>query len=144
MFVYKKLWFCVTSLQMLKLLSYFTIFSSFSHFSREQATLLHIIVFFSFLQILIIIIFFSWICTHCCCCSIDKSHPTFWDPMDAACQASLPFIVFLSLLKLMSIELMMPSNHFSQPHPHLLLPSVLPSIRMFSNESALYIRWSKY
>ena len=64
--------------------------------------------------------------------------------MDAACEASLPFIVFLSLLKLMSIELMMPSNHFSQPHPHLLLPSVLPSIRMFSNESALYIRWSKY
>ena len=145
LFVYKKHWFCVTSLQMLKLLSFFTIFSSFSHFPRERATLLHIIVFFSFLQILIIIISFSCICTHyCCCCSISKSCPTFWDPMDAACQASLSFTVFLSLLKLMSIELTMPSNHLSQCHLLLFLPSILPRIKVFSNEPALCIRWSKY
>ena len=49
-----------------------------------------------------------------------------------------------SLLRLMTIELMMPSNHFILCHPLLLLPSVLPSIRVFSDESALSIRWPKY
>ena len=49
-----------------------------------------------------------------------------------------------SLLKLMSIESVMPSNHFILCHPLLLLPSIFPSIRVFSNESALRIRWSKY
>ena len=49
-----------------------------------------------------------------------------------------------SLLKLMSIELVMPSNHFILCHPLLLLPSIFPSIRVFSNESALRIRWPKY
>ena len=49
-----------------------------------------------------------------------------------------------SLLKLMSIELVMPSNHLILCHPLLLLPSIFPSIRVFSNESVLNIRWSKY
>ena len=49
-----------------------------------------------------------------------------------------------SLLKLMSIELVMPSNHLILCHPILLLPSIFPSIRVFSNESALHIRWPKY
>ena len=49
-----------------------------------------------------------------------------------------------SLLKLMSIELMMPSNHLILYHPLLLLPSIFPSIRVFSNELALHIRWTKY
>ena len=49
-----------------------------------------------------------------------------------------------SLLKLMSIELVMPSNHLILCHPLLLLPSIFPSIRVFSNESALHIRWPKY
>ena len=49
-----------------------------------------------------------------------------------------------SLLKLMSIELVMPSNHLFLCHPLLLLPSIFPSIRVFSNESALHIRWLKY
>ena len=49
-----------------------------------------------------------------------------------------------SLLKLMSVESMMPSNHLVLCHPLLLLPSVFHSIRVFSNESALHIRWSKY
>ena len=50
----------------------------------------------------------------------------------------------LSLLTLMSIKLVMPSNHFILCHPFLLLPSIFPSVRVFSNESALQIRWPKY
>ena len=68
----------------------------------------------------------------------------FVTPWTAACQASLSFTVSWSLLKLMSIESMMPSNHLILYHPLLLLPSIFPSIRVFSNESALCIRWPKY
>ena len=64
--------------------------------------------------------------------------------MDLACQASLSFTVSRSLLKLMFIELVMLSNHLILCLSLLLLPSVFPSIRVFSNESALHIRWSKY
>ena len=60
----------------------------------------------------------------------------------AACQASLSFTITQSLLKLMSIESVMPSNHLILCHP--LLPSIFPNIRGFSNEWALCIRWSKY
>ena len=62
----------------------------------------------------------------------------------AAHQASLSITNSRSLLKLMSIGLVMPSNHLIFCHPLLLLPSILPSIRGFSNESALRMRWSKY
>ena len=62
----------------------------------------------------------------------------------AAHQASLTFIISRSLLKLMSIKSVMPSNHLILCRPLLLLPSVFPSIRVFSNESVLRIRWSKY
>ena len=62
----------------------------------------------------------------------------------STCQASLSITNSLSLLKLISIESVMPSNHFILCHPLLLLPSVFPSIRVFSNESALHIRWPKY
>ena len=65
-------------------------------------------------------------------------------PWTAAPQASLSFTNTRSLLKLISIELVMPSNHLSLYHPLLLLPSVFPSIRVFSNESVLRIRWPKY
>ena len=68
----------------------------------------------------------------------------FVTPWTAACQDFLSFIISWSLLKLMSIELVMPSNHFTLCRPLLLLPSIFPSIRVFSNESALLIRWSKY
>ena len=61
----------------------------------------------------------------------------------AACQASLSFTISQSLLKLMSIESMMPSNHIIFCLPLLLLPSIFPSITVFSNESALRIRWPK-
>ena len=62
----------------------------------------------------------------------------------AACQASLSIIYFQSLPKLMSIESVMPYNHLILCHPLLLLPSAFPSIRVFSNESVLHIRWPKY
>ena len=62
----------------------------------------------------------------------------------AACQASLSFIISLSLFKRMFIELMMPSRHLILCHPLLLLPSILSIIRIFSNKSALCIRWPKY
>ena len=68
----------------------------------------------------------------------------FKTPWKAARQASLSFTISLSLFKLMSIESMMPSNHLIFCRPLLLLPSIFPSIRVFSSESALHIRWPKY
>ena len=65
-------------------------------------------------------------------------------PWTAIRQASMSITNFQSLLKLMSIDSVMPSNHLILCHPLLLLPSILPSIRVFSNESALHIRWPKY
>ena len=62
----------------------------------------------------------------------------------AACQASLSITNFQSLPKLMSIEMVMPSNHLILCHPLLLLPSIFPSIRVFANESSLHISWPKY
>ena len=68
----------------------------------------------------------------------------FATPGTAASQASLFITNSQSLLKLMSIESVMPSNHLILCHPLLLLPSIFPSIRAFSNESVLSIRWPKY
>ena len=68
----------------------------------------------------------------------------FATPWTAACQASLSITSSWSLLKLMPIESMMPSNHLILCDPLLLLPSILPSIRVFFNESVLRIRWPKY
>ena len=68
----------------------------------------------------------------------------FVTPWIAAYQASLSFTNSQSLLKLMSIELVMASNHLIVCRALLLLPSIFPSIRVFSNESALCIRWPKY
>ena len=64
--------------------------------------------------------------------------------MNPACQASLSITNSWSLPKLMSIESVMPSNHLILCYPFLLLPSIFPNIRVFSNESALHIRWPKY
>ena len=68
----------------------------------------------------------------------------FVTPWTAAHQASLPIANSRSFLKLMSIELVMPSSHLILCRPLLLLPSIFPSIRVFSNESVLRIRWPKY
>ena len=74
-------------------------------------------------------------------CSIVSNSAT---PRTVARQASLSFTISWSLLKLMSIESMMPSNHLILCCPHLLLSSFFPSIQFFSNELALHIRWLKY
>ena len=79
-------------------------------------------------------------------CSVQSlSHVwLFATPCTAARQASLSITNYQSLLKLMSIELVIPSNHLILCCPLLLLPSVFPSIRVFSSESVLPIRWPKY
>ena len=68
----------------------------------------------------------------------------FATPWTAACQASLSITNSWSLLKFISIESVMPSNHLILCHPLLLLPSIFPSIRVISDESGLCIRWTKY
>ena len=68
----------------------------------------------------------------------------FATPWTAACQASLSITNSQSLLKLMPIKLVMSFNHLILCHPLLFLPSIFPGIRVFSNESVLCIRWSKY
>ena len=78
------------------------------------------------------------------CCSVTQSCLTLYDPWTAAHQASLSITNTQSLLKLMSIKLVMPSNHLILYPPLLLLPSIFPSIRVFSNELALRIKWPKY
>ena len=75
--------------------------------------------------------------------SLSRVQP-FANPWTTAHQASLSFTISWSLLKLMSIESMMPSNCFILCYPLLLLPSTFPSIRVFSNESPPCIRWPKY
>ena len=82
--------------------------------------------------------------TALCCCSAAQSFRLFTTPWTAACQASLSFTIFQSLLKLMSIDLVMPSSHLFLCHPLVLLPSFFPRIRVFSSESALRIRWPQY
>ena len=80
----------------------------------------------------------------CVLCSVIKSYLTLCSPMDCSMPASLSFTISWSLLKFMSIELVMPSNHLILCHFLLLLPSIFPRIRVFSNESALCIRWPKH
>ena len=76
--------------------------------------------------------------------SVAQSCPTLWNPWTVALQASLSITNSQSLLKFMSIELVIPSNHLILCHLLLLQASIFPSIRVFSNESALRVRWSKY
>ena len=76
--------------------------------------------------------------------SVTQSVCLFATPWNAARQASLSITNSRSLLKLSSIELVMPCNHLILCHPLLLLPSIFPSIRVFPNKSLLRIRWPKY
>ena len=76
--------------------------------------------------------------------SVAQSCPLFANPWTAACQASLSFTKSQSLLKLMSIESMMPSNPLILCHRLLFLPSIFPSIRVFSNELVLHNTWPQY
>ena len=75
--------------------------------------------------------------------SVTQSCPTLWTPWITACQASLSITNSRSLLKPMPIESVMPSSHLTLCCPLLLLPSIFPSIKVFSNESTLHIRWPK-
>ena len=79
-----------------------------------------------------------------CFCSVTQSCPTLCDPMDCSKPGFPIFTIPWSLLKLMSIESVMHSNHLIFCCPLLLLPSIFPSIRVFSSESVLRIRWLKY
>ena len=76
--------------------------------------------------------------------SVTQSCPTLCDPMDCSMPGLPVHHHSQNLLKLMSIESVMPSNHLILGRPLLLLPSIFPSIRVFSNESALPIMWPKY
>ena len=79
------------------------------------------------------------------CCSVSKSYLTLCDPMDCSTSvSSLSFFISQSLLRFMSIESVMLSNHLILCHALFPLPSIFLSIRIFSSESALHIRWSKY
>ena len=71
-----------------------------------------------------------------------QSRQVFVTPWTTARQASLSFTISWNLLKLMSIEPVKPSNHLIRCRPLLLLPSIFPSIRVFSNESVLRVRWT--
>ena len=79
----------------------------------------------------------------CCCCSLTYLCLTLCDSVDCS-TPGFPVHHCWNLLKLMSIESVMPSNHLILCRPLLLLPSIFPSIRVFSSESALGIRWPKY
>ena len=81
---------------------------------------------------------------HCCYCSVAQSCPTLCNPRTTALQASLSITNSQSLPKLKSIKSVMPSNHLILCRPLLLPSSIFPSIRVFSNESVLHIRWPKY
>ena len=90
----------------------------------------------------------TWILSWFCSVSSAQSLSRVWlfatCSVTAARQASLSIAISWNLLKLMSIESVMPSNHLILCHFHLLLPSIFPSVRVFSNESVLRIRWPKY
>ena len=85
--------------------------------------------------------------TYPCCQSVSsvaQSCPTLCDPMDCSTPTSLSITNSWNLLILMSIESVMPSSHLILCHPLLLLPSIFSSIRVFSKDSVLHIRWPKY
>ena len=79
-----------------------------------------------------------------CCHSVAQSCLTLCNPMDCSTPGFTVLQGSRSLLKLMSIELVMPSNHLVLWHPLFLMPSIFPGIRVFSNVSTLLIRWPKY
>ena len=91
----------------------------------------------------------SWLYSRCqmslsCCCSVAQSCLILCDPMDHSTPGFPVLHHFLELLKLVSIESVMPFNYLILFHPLLLLPSVLPSIKVFSSELTLRIRWPEY
>ena len=88
--------------------------------------------------------FNNWSSINRWCCLVAKLCLSLCDPMDCSTPASLSFTISWSLLKLTSIELVVPFDHLRFCRPLLILPSIFPSVRVFSNESALHFRWPKY
>ena len=84
------------------------------------------------------------VCNFCCCCSGPQSCRTLCDPMDCSMPGFLSFIVSQRLLRLMSIESVIPSNHLVLCHPLLFLPSIFSSIMVFPKRSTLRICWPKH
>ena len=80
----------------------------------------------------------------CHCCSVTESCPTFCGHLNCSMPGFPVLHYFLEFAQTMSIGLVVPSNHFILYHPLFLLPSIFPSLRMFSNESVLHIRWPEY
>ena len=121
---------------------HFCMFIGYLHITLENVYLAPLTIFqlrsFSYWVVRVLYI------PDCCCCSVSKSCPALWNPWTATRQAPLSFTVSQSLLKFMFIELVMLSNHFILLHLCLLLLLIFPSIRVFSNESILHIRWPKY
>ena len=113
----------------------FSFFFVPSYWNSLNQEVLHFVIFKVVFKCLSKVIQFS---------SVAQSCLTLCDPWTAACQDSLSITNCRSLLKLMSIMSVMPSNHLILCCPLLLLPSAFPSIRVFSNESVLHIRWPKY
>ena len=108
-----------------------------SFWSCEATEVWRLLYYLYFLQSIVTLCF-------CCSCSVTKLCPTLCEPMDCSSPGSPSFTIFWSLLKFMFIESVKPYNHLVLSCPLLLLPSVFPSIRVFSSESALGIRWPKY
>ena len=81
---------------------------------------------------------------HLTCCSVSKACPTLCNSMDCSMSGSLSFTISQRLLKHMSVKSVRPSNHLNLCHPLLLLTSIFPRIKVFSNELALCIQWPKY
>ena len=94
---------------------------------------------FVFIQVFCLFYVLLNIDSFCCCCSVAQSYLILCTSMDCRLQASLSFTIAHSLLKLMSVKSVTPSNHLILCHP-LLLPSIFPGIRVFSNKSVLHIR----
>ena len=86
----------------------------------------------------------TWVLSCCFCCSVAKSYLTLCDPVDYCTPGFPVFHHLLEFAQTRVFELVMPPNHLILCHPLLLLPSVFLSIRVFSNESTLHIRWPKY
>ena len=78
-----------------------------------------------------------------CCCSVTKSCLSLWDPMDCGMSGFSVLLHLLEFAQTQSIESVMPSTHLILCRPLLLLPSIIPNIRVFFNESAVRIRWPK-
>ena len=111
------------------------------HYSHTNPTSLHIEKKLSFFHSL------KKVCIDCLLVIVAQSLSRAWlfqNPWTVAHQASLSFTISWSLLRLMSMALMIPSNHLILCHPLLLLPSIFPSIKVFSSELSLCIRWPKY